>query len=540
MNWRIGAVLARSFSGVAREERRRASATRLVPGLRVFYLPPAVNRGGIEGAVVKAFPRLVAAGAAVGVTALVSAPVVAAGASPSATPVNGEIARAMTMLHAGMVRAAANAVYTATAETITQPGAPTDVNDNPVNEPRAAIVSSTADYTTSTLSLSLTPAEWTNPLTDPNWQTNPANTGFGFVLLSSQSAQTGYVVTSVTSGGRVGAELVSANLQQNTATPVSCPGLTVNLGQTSHSYGVTVPDSCIGTPAQLTWIAALGYDPVANDTSGAFADSDLAPDDGNFLVVTPTGTPATHGYWEFARDGGVFTEGNAPFYGSLGAVHLNQPIVAAAATPATPGYVMAASDGGVFDFGSAHFYGSTGNVRLAQPIVALAEMPKDDGYWLFARDGGVFSFGSAKFHGSLGNVHLTAPIVAGFAAPGGTGYTLVASDGGVFTFGTAPFHGSLGGVHLAQPIVAAAPTPSGNGYWLFARDGGVFTFGDANFLGSLGGVALTAPIVGASAAGTGYRLVASDGGVFSFGAPFEGSQGGHPLAQPIVAMATSD
>jgi hypothetical protein len=480
-----------------------------------------------------------AAGAALGAAGLLSLPG-AAGASPRPASVDPAIARAMSALHAGTVHVQASGVHAATSQTITQPGDPTDVNGDPVAEPRSAIVSSTATYTTASLSLSLTPAEWTNPITDPNWQTNPANTGFAFLVVSSLSSVTGYVVTSSTSSGGVGVGLLSVNLQQNTASPVSCPGLTINLGQTSHSYAVTVPDSCIGTPPQLTWIGTLAYDPVPNDTSGVFGDSDLVPDDDNLLVVTPTATPATHGYWEFARDGGVFTEGNAPFYGSLGAVHLNQPIVAAAATPATPGYVMTASDGGVFNFGAAHFFGSTGGVPLAQPVVAIAEMPKDDGYWLFARDGGVFTFGSAKFHGSLGAVHLVAPIVAGFASPGGTGYTLVASDGGVFTFGTAGFHGSLGGVHLAQPIVAAAPTPSGNGYWLFARDGGVFTFGDANFLGSLGGVALTAPIVGAAAAGTGYRLVASDGGVFSFGAPFEGSQGGHPLAQPIVAMATSD
>ena len=39
------------------------------------------------------------------------------------------------------------------------------------------------------------------------------------------------------------------------------------------------------------------------------------------------------GYWEVASDGGIFAFGDAPFYGSTGAIHLNQPIVGMAATP---------------------------------------------------------------------------------------------------------------------------------------------------------------------------------------------------------------
>ena len=37
--------------------------------------------------------------------------------------------------------------------------------------------------------------------------------------------------------------------------------------------------------------------------------------------------PDGHGYWLVAADGGIFTFGDATFYGSTGAIHLNQPIV---------------------------------------------------------------------------------------------------------------------------------------------------------------------------------------------------------------------
>ncbi|MDA8398949.1 MAG: hypothetical protein M0008_02700, partial [Actinomycetota bacterium] len=71
-------------------------------------------------------------------------------------------------------------------------------------------------------------------------------------------------------------------------------------------------------------------------------------------------------------DGGVFSFGNAKFYGSMGAKPLNAPIVGIASTPDGAGYWEVASDGGVFSFGNAKFYGSMGAKPLNKPVVALA------------------------------------------------------------------------------------------------------------------------------------------------------------------------
>jgi hypothetical protein len=38
-------------------------------------------------------------------------------------------------------------------------------------------------------------------------------------------------------------------------------------------------------------------------------------------------TPDGGGYWLVASDGGIFTFGDAGFFGSTGAIHLNRPIV---------------------------------------------------------------------------------------------------------------------------------------------------------------------------------------------------------------------
>jgi hypothetical protein len=167
------------------------------------------------------------------------------------------------------------------------------------------------------------------------------------------------------------------------------------------------------------------------------------------------------------------------------------------------GIHMVGSDGGVFSFGNARFYGSTGGTTLNQPVVGMAATPDGGGYWLVASDGGVFSFGDANFYGSTGGTTLNKPIVGMAATPDGGGYWLVASDGGVFTFGNASFYGSVPGQGIVSrvPIEGIAATPDGEGYWVVGQDGSLYFYGDANYLGSLVGVRLAAPIVGGAAGG---------------------------------------
>ena len=71
-----------------------------------------------------------------------------------------------------------------------------------------------------------------------------------------------------------------------------------------------------------------------------------------------------------------------------------------AATTDGNGYWLVASDGGIFSYGDAMFYGSTGSIRLNLPIVGMAPTPDGKGYCLVGFDGGVFTFGDADFYGS--------------------------------------------------------------------------------------------------------------------------------------------
>ena len=71
-----------------------------------------------------------------------------------------------------------------------------------------------------------------------------------------------------------------------------------------------------------------------------------------------------------------------------------------AATPSGRGYWLVASDGGIFTFGDGNFFGSAGAIRLNQPVVGMAAFGSDAGYWFVAKDGGIFSYGQAPFLGS--------------------------------------------------------------------------------------------------------------------------------------------
>ena len=236
---------------------------------------------------------------------------------------------------------------------------------------------------------------------------------------------------------------------------------------------------------------------------------------------TTTSNSAGGGYWLLGRDGGVFSYGNAAFYGSTGGMTLNSPVVGMAATPTGKGYWLVAADGGIFSYGDATFYGSTGSMHLNQPVVGMAATPSGKGYWLFAGDGGIFSYGDATFYGSTGSIHLNKPVVGMASTPTGKGYWLVASDGGIFNYGDAKFFGSTGAMTLARPIAGMATAKGGNGYWLLGADGGVFSFGTAPYLGALpsSGLCVVPQVVrsAASMTGNGYWMAAADGTVWAFG-----------------------
>jgi hypothetical protein len=261
--------------------------------------------------------------------------------------------------------------------------------------------------------------------------------------------------------------------------------------------------------------------------------------DRNPVSSTPK---ASGGFWTLSDDGGVYSYGGAPFFGSMAGQRLNAKVISLTPTSTRGGYWELASDGGIFSFGDATFFGSTGNLRLNQPVVGMTATPTGRGYWLVARDGGIFSFGDATFLGSTGGIRLNQPIVDMAATPSGKGYWLLAADGGLFPFGDAKGYGSGVG-RTWSPFVDITTTPDGNGFWMLSRGGGVFPFGSATYAGSPDWIGFCdAPQVvklAPTSTGRGYWVQSADGNTFPFGdAPDVGSvkRSGFQT-RPIVGLA---
>ena len=214
------------------------------------------------------------------------------------------------------------------------------------------------------------------------------------------------------------------------------PGAVVDL----HDAGGNRQETVDALPGIITGLRARGYSfvgicgdpwqgPVVSDSyafSSTLATTPAVRSNQGF--VGAAGDPVSaSGSWLVASDGGIFTFGDAGFYGSMGGKPLNQPVVGIAATPSGNGYWLVASDGGIFTFGDAGFYGSMGGKPLNQPVVGIASTPSGNGYWLVASDGGIFSFG-APFLGSRGGA--TGPDRFFAIVPGGGGYLLAGEKPG--------------------------------------------------------------------------------------------------------------
>jgi hypothetical protein len=319
---------------------------------------------------------------------------------------------------------------------------------------------------------------------------NPISSGSGSTMTVSTSTSTpaGTYPITVTGTGTSTTFYLSMSLtvvSRNDFTIAASPNtLTVDQG---NSATTTLSTSVLSGNAQNVTFSASG---LPTGVTASFSPSSVSV--GGSTTMTLTASPSA----ELGDDFAVLATATGPDATHSAAVNVGVDGPSTLPFTSSEGYWTVAADGGIFSFGSAPFYGSTGGQALNAPIVGMAPTPDRGGYWFVAKDGGIFSFGDAQFFGSTGAIVLNKPIVGMAPTPDGHGYWLVASDGGIFSFGDAQFFGSTGAIVLNKPIVGVAPTPDGHGYWLVASDGGIFSFGDAQFFGSMGGTPLNAPMVG--------------------------------------------
>ncbi len=189
-------------------------------------------------------------------------------------------------------------------------------------------------------------------------------------------------------------------------------------------------------------------------------------------IVAGAVDPQGGGYWLVAQDnvvctfGSVDTQINQPGAAYGWGYHGDwcwsydyggtSPIVAITPTTDGNGYWLTGSDGGVFTAGDANFYGSMGGKALNAPVDGMATPPPGasnagEGYWLVGQDGGIFTFGDVMFDGSAllppeGTVHEwgvdTTSVIDG--SPGVAYSSIVSSAGTPAFIGQyLNFHGTI-------------------------------------------------------------------------------------------------
>jgi len=154
-----------------------------------------------------------------------------------------------------------------------------------------------------------------------------------------------------------------------------------------------------------------------------------------------------------------------------------------------------AADGGVFTFGDAGFYGSMGGKQLNKPVSGIAPTPDGQGYWLVAQDGGVFSFGDTLYKGNALQAATPCgrqPSYMGISAgPDGNGYELFNNDGMLVNEGAQymnqTFCGALNGIGVATHFDSHGDDGIDN-------KGAILPFGDGGI--SYVGPAYNSPVTG--------------------------------------------
>jgi len=335
-----------------------------------------------------------------------------------------------------------------------------------------------------------------------------------------------------------------------TGTTVTIHGAGFNYGSTVDFGNVAASSVTQVSPYELQAVAPAGSGTLDVTVSTFAGTSTTSAADQFTYPATPPNPPTpAHGYWLVGTDGGIFSFGQAQFYGSTGSLHLQRPVVGMVPTSDHNGYWLDASDGGVFSYGDTQFYGSIPGLglhpagsglpnSLNAPIVGMVPSSDGGGYFMVASDGGVFAFGDAQFAGSCPGIGgCSGAAVAVMPDASGKGYWLVTQSGNIYTFGDAVYHGAPG--NTGSPVTSAVRTPSGGGYWILTANGKVYNYGDAGSFGdasgSFGGLN-PATAIFTTTDGGGYWIASANGTVNPYGdAPNDGGLSGTHLNGPIIA-----
>ena len=207
-----------------------------------------------------------------------------------------------------------------------------------------------------------------------------------------------------------------------------------------------------------------------------------------------------------------------------------------------PGYSILNQGGGIYSFGDATYWGNLIDHGFPGPAVGLAETPDGHGYNILNTAGAIYSFGNANYFGNLLDHHYPGPASALSHTPGGGGYAILNRSGGIYTFGDAQYWGNLIDHGYPGTAIGLAYTSTGKGYWILTTSGALYSFGDAAYRGNLidHGYPGVAASLAAAKDGNGYGILTTDGGLYTFGSqPYLGNLLDHCYPGPAVAFSNT-
>ena len=204
------------------------------------------------------------------------------------------------------------------------------------------------------------------------------------------------------------------------------------------------------------------------------------------------------------------------------------------------GYNILTSFGGIYSFGDAQYFGNLIDHGYPGPAIGLAETPNGGGYDILTTFGGIYSFGNAQYFGNLIDHGYPGPAVALSMTSTGRGYAILTNFGGIYTFGDARYFGNLIDHGYPGSAVSMAYTPTGNGYAILTDAGAIYTFGDAQYFGNLLDHGYPGPAAGLAytRSGKGYQILTKAGAIYTFGdAVYYGNLLDHAYPGPAVALS---
>jgi glyoxylase-like metal-dependent hydrolase (beta-lactamase superfamily II) len=184
------------------------------------------------------------------------------------------------------------------------------------------------------------------------------------------------------------------------------------LGHNDRSYGVVLIGNYQGTQPTLQQIVAMQWLMWHLKSKGKVTPGTFPT--GGHRDLDATACPGAYAYLKIPEMQLAWAPAVPAPEVKEGALIVNRPPVKLLMHEAWgKAYALVTDDGGVFSFGQAPFFGSLGGVVLNKPIIDAEPTPSGQGYLMLASDGGIFAFGDAVFHGG---VSYTAPRLAALSS----------------------------------------------------------------------------------------------------------------------------